>query len=437
MEFPFMTLRLLRLTAITSLLIAPALIRAQETTASEDERIEQLVRSEASEWYTPKNTVTVGFHVLTSGVNVRFGNLGSVGFNPSLVESTPGVLAARTYDNGHVDVDVLRSTEVDANGNQTSTPGGRYQTHTTTTNVITDADGNAIGQETVTAVSGDYLSYTPGLTRSWGYSTPEQAALMPGYIGMSNYAASSEGGSFSKKQGPSAGVELQISHAFRKLGKRIEIGVVAGLALNGINNKTSGDVHSTLLTQTDYYSLNGLPAPDTSLDDPYLAPDIPPDGITEETTPISAEPDPSLSATTQTPGGAVVHGVWQIKGAYFMLRLGPSLRAQVSERFGFSASLGVAGAYVGTHYTASESIEIPIVGTTRLDSVYTDSDATKFLGGYYADFNLDWATNDTLAVFGGVSAQKFGNYTQTLGSRDALIDLGSSVGLRGGINIKF
>jgi len=36
-----------------------------------------------------------------------------------------------------------------------------------------------------------------------------------------------------------------------------------------------------------------------------------------------------------------------------------------------------------------------------------------------------------------LSAQKLGDYSQALGSRTARVDLGSSVGLRGGINIKF
>lgn len=436
-----MTFRSFQIPALLLALIAPTFLSAQETTANEDERIEQLVRSEASEWYTPKNSVTVGFRVLTSGVKVHFGNLGSVfgslDITSRIAPPSAGATVKRTYDNGFVDVDAPRSTEVDANGNQTSTPGGRFQTYTSTSTPQLDANGNVIGTTTTQVVASDSLSYTPGLTRVWSYSTPDQATAQPGYIAMSSYSATSEGGAYDKKQGPSAGVELQFSHALRKLGKKSELSFIAGIGLNGINNKTAGDVHSTLHTYTDYYSLNGLTAPVTNGDIPYpyTAPYIP-DGTTETTVPISAVSDPKLNTQTAAPGAATVHGRWQVKGAYFMVKLGPAIRTQLTERLGLSASAGVAGAYVGTHYSAIESMEIPILGTTVTDTV-TDSDESKFLGGYYADFNVEWATNDTLGLFGGVSAQKFGDYTQTLGDRNARIDLGSSLGLRGGVNIKF
>ena len=51
--------------------------------------------------------------------------------------------------------------------------------------------------------------------------------------------------------------------------------------------------------------------------------------------------------------------------------------------------------------------------------------------------NFEWATNDTLGLFGGVTAQKLSTYEQKLGDRVAKIDLGSSVGIRGGVSIKF
>jgi hypothetical protein len=437
MDFSFMTLRSLRLTAFVALIIAPAFLSAQETTASEDERIEQLVRSEASEWYTPKNSVTVGFRVLTSGANVRFGNLGSIyGAVPITDRVAPASAGRvnRVYDNGSVGVDAPRASEVDANGVQISVPGERFKTYTTTTTPVLDANGVQIGTTTNTVLASDIPSYNPEVTRVWGYATPEQATAENGYIAMSSYSATSDGGSFSKKEGMSIGVEMQFAHAVRKFGKRVELSFVAGVAINGINSKTAGDVQSTLHTFTDYYSLHGQTAPTTSTEAPYSAPLPLDENGYEATVPLGTTPD--HSSQNNTAGAATVHGRWQVKGAYFMFRLGPSLHAQFTDRFGASASLGLAAAYAGTHYSAIETMEVPKVGTVLTDNIQ-DSDATKFLGGYYADFNMDWAANDTLAIYGGVSAQKFGDYVQTLGERDARIDLGSSVGLRGGINIKF
>jgi hypothetical protein len=61
----------------------------------------------------------------------------------------------------------------------------------------------------------------------------------------------------------------------------------------------------------------------------------------------------------------------------------------------------------------------------------------KFVRGYYADVNLEWSTNDTLGLFTGFTTQKLSSYDQKLGDRVAKVDLGSSVGIRGGVSIKF
>jgi hypothetical protein len=454
MEFPFMRLRPLFFTTLLALLVVPSALFAEaEISSKEEERLAALARDN-SEWYAPKSSLSVGFRVLASGVNVQFGKLGTVDFNTNIAPPSAGV-GKRVYNNGTVDLDAPRATELDANGNQISTPGGRYQTTTTTTSNVTDAAGNVIGTVDTTTVSGDYLSYTPGLTRVWTYSTPDQALVRPGYIAMSSYSATSDGETRDKKQGPSGGVELQFAHIMGKMSKRTEWSLMAGITLNGINNKTAGDVHSSLNTKTDFYSLYGQTAPYTSPAAPYNGPsytDLPdpsggaipiPSGL-ENTVPIGVVADNKTannattndSVLTTTPGAATVHGKWQVKGAYYMVRVGPSVHSQLTERLGVSASLGLAGAYAGTHYTAVESMDVPGL-TTTITNLDVASDETKFLGGYYADCNLDWAANETMGLFTGLSAQKFGDYGQALGSRTARIDIGTSVGIRGGINIKF
>ncbi len=438
MDHPFMRLRLLQSTVLLALVAGPACLIAQEISSNEEERLESLARSD-DEWVAPKNSVTVGFRMLASGAKVHFGNLGSVPFPTTVIAPASAGPASRTYQNGNVGLDAPRGTELDSLGNQTSTPGGRYQTYTTTTIDGTDAAGNPT-QTTTSTVAGDFISYTPGVTRAWSYDTPQQAAINPGYIGMSTYSATSDGASLDKKQGPTSGMEMEISHVMGKLSKRLEWSLVAGVTLNGINNKTAGDVNSTLNTKTDFYSLNGQAAPYTAVATPYAPPTY--DSVntsTETTTTLSAVPDPSLSTQTTAAGAVVVHGKWQIKGAYFMARIGPSIHAQLSERLGLSASVGVAGAYASTYYSVEETMEIPDVGTTVGTTAGSPliSYASKFLGGYYADMNLDWTANDRTGLFGGLSAQKLGSYDESVGDRTAHIDLGTTVGIRGGLSIKF
>ena len=82
-------------------------------------------------------------------------------------------------------------------------------------------------------------------------------------------------------------------------------------------------------------------------------------------------------------------------------------------------------------------MQIPDLPADQTLSVTEESDTSKFLGGYFADLNFDWAANERTGLFGGITAQKFDGYDQTLGGRTARVDLGNSVGLRGGISIKF
>ncbi|SDS54524.1 hypothetical protein [Opitutus sp. GAS368] len=437
-----MTLRPLKSLAALLFLALPVLLPAQTASSSSEEvRLEKLM-ADSAQWYVPRTTVSVGFRVLSSGGKVQFGNLGSVAYTPFATG------ADRLYDNGAVRADAPRPAEKDANGNVTTTPGGRYPGFTTVTvnvkdangNNVLDASGNPVTQQ-VTQQSGDFLAYTPGQTRSWNYDAASQLTS-DGHVAMSTYSTTSEGAGFLKKSGASAGVEFQYVYTFSKPANRLQWGLMAGIALNGISSKTAGSVTSTLHTKTDYYSLNGQTAPTA----PYTAPSFVDytgaDGTVytsgqETTVPLAALPDQQTE--TATPGGATVNGKWQIKGAYYMLRLGPSLRTQLTPRLGLSASLGLAGAYAGTTYSVTETFQVPDVPTVTVGSVVGTEQTTesKFLGGYYADLNLDWMANEHTGLFGGFTAQRFGGYDQAVGSRTARIDLGSSVGLRGGISIRF
>jgi len=442
MPFAPMSIRLFASLAAFAALFLPGLLPAQtaDSTASEDERLEALARASA-EWYVPQTTVQVGFRILSSGANVSFRNLGIIGYHQSAIAYTEGAVT-RVYDNGQVTKDSLRSTEMDSDGNQTSNPGGRYKTYIAN---IDPSDPDVTKQ--IFTQNGDYLSYTPGLTRSWSYGTAAQTAT-PGYVSFSSYAASTDGSSLAHKQGPSGGIDFQVSRSLSRASQRLQWGLIAGISLNDINSKIAGAVSATLRTTTDYFSLNGLTA--TPLPESGAASNPTYNALydasgnllsslgLETTVPLSAVPDASLSGKETTAvGGATVTGRWQLKGSYFMVRVGPSLHTQLTEHLGVSASAGIAGAYAGTHYTAFESMQIPDLPADQTLSVTEESDTSKFLGGYFADLNFDWAANERTGLFGGITAQKFDGYDQTLGGRTARVDLGNSVGLRGGISIKF
>ena len=121
-----------------------------------------------------------------------------------------------------------------------------------------------------------------------------------------------------------------------------------------------------------------------------------------------------------------------------MVKVGPTVRTQLTERFSLTASAGFAGAYAGTRYTAFEAFSIPSMGDLEIKSEDpVGSTKTRFLSGYYADLTLDFAANDRTGLFGGLTAQQFDDYSQTLSGRTAKIDLGQAVGIRGGVSIRF
>ena len=99
-----MRLRSLKFTALLVLSAAPTLLFAQaEISSKEEERLAALAR-EDSEWYAPKNSLTVGFRVLGSGAGVHFGNLGIVNYNTTIAPASFGI-GKRTYNDGYVDLD--------------------------------------------------------------------------------------------------------------------------------------------------------------------------------------------------------------------------------------------------------------------------------------------------------------------------------------------
>lgn len=400
-------------------LALPAMAQPSE----ERSRAFDILSQDSSEWYVPKSTLSVGLRVLSSGASVDFGNLGTVPSIRSIAPNSDGNVD-RVYDNGAVGRDAPRINEVDGNGNQTSTPGGRYQTSTTT-------DG-------VTVVTGDFVSYTPGRSRIWGYRNASQAAT-PGEVSFNTYRATSDGATASDEQGLTGGVDVQLARTLGKGTGRFQFSLVTGVSLTDINAKTSGMVNSTLHTRTDTYSLvNGGSAPPAPYTGPSFTDFVNGQGTTvaggfESTPPISQ----TISSTTETAvaGAAAVQGNWQIKGAYFLLRLGPSIRAKLTDRVGVSASAGVAGAYTGSKYLVTETIQLQDVNEPV--TVVEEDTATKFVSGFYADVNVDWMLNERTGFFGGVSMQQLGDYDQSVGGRTAKIDMGNAVGFRGGVNIRF
>lgn len=440
-----MNLRSVSTVALLAALFVPAFAQS----ASSDEEANLSLTLPTDEWYVPKNKITFGYRVLGSGIKANFGHLGSI--TPRTIVGTltvakPGTttnetitVTTHTYDNGSVRSDYQRADELLTTTPATPTDGqaisygvypgnGRYQTW------VTSNSGGTITNTQMT----DQLSYQQGVTRYWGYANSSQIAN--DRVALSTYGATSEGGTAEKKEGMSGGLEFTLSRDMGNVGKRFQWSLTAGLALNNMNAKTSGTVASTLNVHTDYFQLNGPAPTGTTLGGPSYGDLTRADGTTatnglETTTTIGDTPIAGASTDTPIAGGATLLGNWKIKGAYLLMRVGPTIRTQLSERFGISAGIGLAGAYAGSRYSVIESLTVPDLASPITESA--DSVENKFVGGFYADLNVDWVANERTGLFAGVNVQHLSSYDQQVAGRTAKIDFGSAVGLRGGMSFKF
>jgi hypothetical protein len=442
-----MNLRSVSTVALMAALAAPAF--AQSAAASSDEESNLNLTLPTDEWYVPKNKITFGYRVLGSGIKANFGSLGRTSMRTiesSTVVAKPGTttnetitVISRTYDNGSMRTDFQRGDEL-----LTTTPGTPDDTTPAIQYGVYPGNGRyqvwvkakaADGTISDTQIS-DSVSYQSGVTRYWGAANSSQIAN--DRVAMSTYGATSDGATAEKKEGMSGGLEFTLSRDMGVVGRRFQWGLTAGLALNNMNAKTGGTVHSTLNVHTDYYQLNGPAPTGSTIGGPTYVTladhAVESSAGYETTTTIGDTPIAGASTDNAIVGGASLQGNWKVKGAYFMVRVGPTLRTQLSERFGLSASIGLAGAYAGSRYSVVETLEVPDVAsiTESIDNV-----ENKFLGGFYADMNIDWVANERTGLFAGVNVQKLGSYDQEVGGRTAKIDFGSAVGIRGGMSFKF
>lgn len=368
----------------------------------------------------PLWSVSVGGRYHSGGAGVEFGNLGVIPVTAAALDQN------RNYVNGLVTLDALRQAERNAAGNQTSTPGGRYQTTTT------DADNNV-------SVTGDFVSFTPGFARDWAYSDASQVGA-DGRIAFDRYGAVSRGGTVAATESDSSvGFDLDMTRRLGKLGTRWEWGITGGLGLSEVRAESTGTVVSDLRRLRDFYVVRDGVAPDAPYDAPTFIDLANPDGTVlvangfETTRPLSQ--DPVAREDGIVPGGTTINGRWKVDGAYFLVRLGPSLRGRLTERLGVSFSAGLAAGYVGTTFSAEESFQPP--GATQPANYTAEDDGNDLLVGFYGSANVEFWITPATGLYVGASFESLDTYDQSLEGRRVKIDIGEGVAVRAGIVYRF
>lgn len=429
-----------------------------------------------------KNSFSVGVRMI-GGANVTFsGNLGVTPYSAAEWKNAN----PNNYRNGTVSADSADDT---SSGRPvydpataylgTAAPGGvegRFYTVLVDGNndKILDIHGNTI-------ITGDYLAYNETRTRNWSYTSQSQLDAMPGYVGMSNYASEAAGVTAKASDSRAPGLELTMSRVLQRF-KRFEWGVTFGIGVAEFNAKTRQRVSVKLNSLTDYYEIystgtDGRGTPTQGVSTITSGTTTFPSFVTsgtdmtgnenlvyeyqdgngetitsygkwETTTPISTKPAEGEGYTDvegSTEGYA--DGFWQVKGVYYVMRIGPMVRIPIGRKFSLYMSGGYLGAYVGTKFRYDENVISP--EGMSMSTAYTSYDVygntttinsknnQQFRGGYYFDANFEWWATTRTGFFGGIGYERLGSYTQTLHGRTATVKMDNGLGWRFGIITRF
>ena len=364
--------------------------------------------------YEPKFTLSFGVRGL-GGLKSSFVGSGRIQSVQDFGDPT-GSGVARTYHDGAVDPDQRTITVDDGNGGATQVP------------------------------------ITPdGLTNSWGFGDAKQ--IQPdNTIAMHAYSAETvDGGPREKNAGSAFGVEVALARDMGKLVARLDWNIAAGVSINDISSKLTAQERSDITTVTDFYSLNGAPAPTPPYSSPSNVtvpvldsngnPVLNADGTqattqADATVLLSDQPQSRTKTTTQDTTSVTNH--YHLKGAYFTARVGPTIILPVTTNLRATLSFGAALVYAGTTYDVDQQFQ-PDTGPVIDDDV--SNTTSRFLPGYFVDASMDYFLTNRTGFYLGAVYQSSGDYRQSVNTDSAYytthVDLSSLQGFRMGVNFKF
>ena len=235
-------------------------------------------------------------------------------------------------------------------------------------------------------------------------------------------------------------MELGVSKRILKFGRNTDLSFSAAIGLTDFKAGASERITANLITLTDVYNVLGTP-PAAS----YLAPDFDAlfddignivDGEGREITIPLQQITPDRSVTT-LPNGANVEGTWDIKGAYYSIRLGPEIRSHISEKLAFTAGAGFLGVYVGSDFSVSEVLDLDGYPTFATIGVNQTENMSDLIAGFYDEATVEYWFTQRTGIFLGATFESVDDFVQTLGGRTASVLLGDATVVRFGIIHRF
>lgn len=374
--------------------------------------------------YEPRSTLTFGFRYV-SGAKTSFSGRGSLP-SPEDPGAARGANLRRAYHDGAVQPDGRVVSRLDNSGNPIIDPQ--------TNNPIFDP------------IAPD------GRTNSWNYTSANQLAVAPGYVAFNSYSAVIDDSAIRRKDSDSgSGIDITMSRDMGKLFGRLPWTLTAGMSINDISANTLDAVRARVTTLTDLYSLFGQVPPDAPYSSPSSATTtvvdasgnsvLNDDGSTRTVstdTSVLISNEPVARTTNTAIDTASVANRWNVKGAYYTFRAGPTVTLPMTSRLKATVSVGAAVVYSGTSYTVTQTFT-PASGAEITDT--NTSNAYKLLPGYYADATVQFDLTERTGFYAGAILQSAGSYTQNVEAANAnystKIDLANQHGIRAGMSYRF
>ncbi|MBL9202611.1 MAG: hypothetical protein JNL39_19015 [Opitutaceae bacterium] len=374
--------------------------------------------------YEPRSTLTFGFRYV-SGAKTSFAGTGRLP-SPEDPGAPRGANLQRVYHDGAVQPDGRVVSRLDSSGNPIIDPQ--------TNNPVFDP------------IAPD------GRTNAWNYTSANQLTAFPGYVAFNSYSATIDDSAVRKKDSEStSGLDIAMSRDMGKLFGRLPWTLTAGMSINDISANTADNVRARVQTISDLYSLFGQVPPDAPYTSPSTSttnvvdaagnPLLNDDGSTRTVTTdtsVLISNEPAARTTTSVIDATSVANRWQVKGAYYTFRAGPTVTLPFFSRLKATVSLGAALVYSGTTYTVTQTFT-PASGAEIADTSFSND--TKLLPGYYADASLQFDLTERTGFYAGAILQSAGSYTQAVESANASystkIDLANQRGIRAGMSYRF
>ncbi len=369
--------------------------------------------------YVPKSTLSLGNRFIFNGPKVVYSGQGS---NPSAANPIAGGDTATTF------VPNVSRTYIDG----TVLPDNRSIPTTT-----------GVGSSSNQPIASD------GRTNSWSYVNNSQL-LLNGDIAFHTYNATvTDTANHDASTQSGLGLELVMDRDMGKLGKKIKWSLTAGFSIADLHSSTYVAVPTSVTVLTDTYDLFGQIPPAAPFTSPNTASQtvinssgqaVSGSGSTQQqqvdTTillgnrPISRSNSTFLTDTQNR---------YYIEGAYYTLRVGPTVLVPLGQHFRFALSAGPALIYAGSQLNVLE--DLTVATGTNYTQLYS-KDNTKLLPGYYVDANLQYQLTETAGFYLGGVYEGAGSFSQkdpsgTGYQYGAKVSIGSEEGVKSGLTLRF